>query len=172
MKNGKVHCDWNVVENRRLSDGRVVQRQVLYLDEINDSQRRAWRKTIEVFDEGTRRQVALFAEDAMPEDDAQVLGIRLNELQLKHPRQWGACGLSVMPRPHRTAFATSAAQPEQHAYLSRSIASRAHALAPLFGSLDRRCSESQRSADRTWQSLDPGTGYGAAQPSPHFMLSS
>jgi transposase len=96
MKDGKAHCYWNVVENRRLSDGRVVQRQVLYLGEINDSQRQAWRKTIEVFEDGTRRQVALFAEDAMPEDDAQVVGIRLNELQLKHPRQWGACWLSVM----------------------------------------------------------------------------
>jgi len=96
MKDGKTHCYWNVVESRRLSDGRVVQRQVLYLGEINDSQREAWRKTIEVFDEGSRRQVALFAEGAMPENDAQAVGIRLNELQLKHPRQWGACWLSVI----------------------------------------------------------------------------
>ena len=47
-KDGKTHCYWSVVENRRLSDGRVAQRQVLYLGEINDSQREAWRKTIEV----------------------------------------------------------------------------------------------------------------------------
>jgi hypothetical protein len=40
------------VENRRVHDGRVVQRQVLYLGEINDSQRAAWSKAIEVFDEG------------------------------------------------------------------------------------------------------------------------
>ena len=65
MKDGKAHRYWNVVENRRLSDGRVVQRQVLYLGEINDSQREAWRKTVEVFDEGSRRQVALFAEGAV-----------------------------------------------------------------------------------------------------------
>src|SRR3990172_12831738 len=96
VKGGKVHDYWNVVENRRLSDGRVVQRQVLYLGEINDSQREAWRKTIEVLDEGRRRQVALFPEGSMPGDDAQVVGIRLNELQVKHPRQWGACWLSVM----------------------------------------------------------------------------
>ena len=25
-----------------------------------------------------------------------MVGIRLNELQLKHPRQWGACWLSVI----------------------------------------------------------------------------
>src|SRR3979490_1984925 len=34
-KNGKSHHYWNVVENRRLDDGRVVQRHVLYLGEIN-----------------------------------------------------------------------------------------------------------------------------------------
>lgn len=33
------------MENRRLADGRIVQRQVLYLGEINASQREAWRKT-------------------------------------------------------------------------------------------------------------------------------
>jgi transposase len=95
-KDGKEHHYWNVVENRRLSTGRVVQRQVLYLGEINDSQREAWRKTIEVFDEGSRRQVALFPVGSMPGDDADVVGIRLNELQLRHPRQWGACWLSTV----------------------------------------------------------------------------
>lgn len=93
-KDGKTHHYWSVVENRRLSDGRVAQRQVLYLGEINDSQREVWRKTIEVLDEGSRRQVALFPEASMPADDADVVGIRLSELQLKHPRQWGACWLS------------------------------------------------------------------------------
>src|ERR1019366_7894375 len=51
-KDGKDHRAWSVVENRRVHDGRVVQRQVLYLGEINDSQRAAWSKAIEVFDEG------------------------------------------------------------------------------------------------------------------------
>lgn len=58
-KDGKTHDYWSVVENRRCSDGRVVQRQVLYLGEINASQREAWRKTIELEDAGTRRQIAL-----------------------------------------------------------------------------------------------------------------
>src|SRR5260370_1663576 len=49
-KNGKTHSYWNVVENKRLDDGRVVQRHVLYLGEINSSQAAAWRKAIEVFD--------------------------------------------------------------------------------------------------------------------------
>lgn len=52
LKDGKTHEYWSVVENRRLADGRVVQRQVLNLGEVNASQREAWRKTIEVHDEG------------------------------------------------------------------------------------------------------------------------
>ena len=50
VKDGKDHDYCSVVESRRLADGRVVQRQVLYLGEINASQREAWRKTIEVHD--------------------------------------------------------------------------------------------------------------------------
>ena len=30
-KDGKTHTYWNIVESKRLDDGRVVQRQVLYL---------------------------------------------------------------------------------------------------------------------------------------------
>ncbi len=35
---GKEHRYWSIVENRRTRGGGVVQRQVLYLGEINDSQ--------------------------------------------------------------------------------------------------------------------------------------
>ena len=54
-KDGKEHRYWSVEESRRLRSGRVVQRHVLYLGEINDSQRAAWRKTLEVFDEVEQR---------------------------------------------------------------------------------------------------------------------
>ena len=37
-KDGKVHLYWSVVENRRISAGRVLQRQVLYLGELNGRQ--------------------------------------------------------------------------------------------------------------------------------------
>ena len=50
-KNGKLHRYWSVVGSRRCRGGGPVQRQVLYLGEINDSREAAWRKTIEVFDE-------------------------------------------------------------------------------------------------------------------------
>ena len=81
QKDGKTHYYWSVVENRRCSDGRVVQRQVLYLGEINASQREAWRKTIELQDAGTRRQVALFPAGSMPVDDVDAIGVRLSELK-------------------------------------------------------------------------------------------
>lgn len=96
LKDGKRHDYWSVVENRRLSDGRVVQRQVLYLGEINASQREAWRKTIEVQDEAGRRQVALFPAGSMPEDDVNAVGVELHQLRLERPRQWGACWLSCV----------------------------------------------------------------------------
>ena len=62
IKDGKEHRYWSVVENRRVSGGRVVQRHVLYLGEINDGQRQAWRKTIEGFEDGaaTPKSLALF----------------------------------------------------------------------------------------------------------------
>jgi hypothetical protein len=47
-KDGKQHRYWSVVENTRVAGGRVVQRHVLYLGEINDSQELAWRRSIEV----------------------------------------------------------------------------------------------------------------------------
>jgi hypothetical protein len=97
-KNGKTHSYWNVVENKRLDDGRVVQRHVLYLGEINSSQAAAWRKAIEVFDEdaGRSRTLALFPEDRCEAvaGDACVVQLRLSEMRLQRPRQWGACWLA------------------------------------------------------------------------------
>ena len=99
-KDGKEHCYWNIVESKRCAGGKVVQRNVLYLGEINDSQREAWCQVIEAFDEGTKQptQLALFpAERAVPEH-ARAYGVqvRLNEMQLHHPRQWGACWLACV----------------------------------------------------------------------------
>jgi hypothetical protein len=96
-KDGKTHVYWNIVENRRLDDGRVVQRQVLYLGEIGSSQATAWRKAIEVFDEaaGEPRTLALFPEDRCEAiDDASAVRVCLSALTLRRPRQWGACWLA------------------------------------------------------------------------------
>ena len=96
-KDGKTRVYWNIVENRRLDDGRVVQRQVLYLGEIGSSQATAWRKAIEVFDEaaGEPRTLALFPEDRCEAiDDASAVRVCLSALTLRRPRQWGACWLA------------------------------------------------------------------------------
>jgi transposase len=96
-KDGKTHRYWSLVENRRVSGGGVVQRPLLYLGEINDSQQAAWRKTIEVFQEGQPhpQTLALFPEDTAPTlDDATVVRVRLGEVRVERPRQWGACWLA------------------------------------------------------------------------------
>ncbi|HSO80285.1 MAG TPA: IS1634 family transposase [Chromatiaceae bacterium] len=96
-KDGKEHRYWSVVENRRVADGRVVQRQVLYLGEINDAQQAAWCRSIAVFDEdrAAAAQMALFPEDRpAPELACEVVQVKLSRLQLRHPRQWGACWLA------------------------------------------------------------------------------
>jgi hypothetical protein len=93
----KEHRYWSSVENRRVSGGRTVQRHVLYLGEINDSQRAAWCQTIEALDEGGQvgKQIALFPEDrAAPPLDCDVVHVRLSGLRLRRPRQWGGCWLA------------------------------------------------------------------------------
>src|SRR5579862_3881104 len=97
-KDGKTHDYWSVVENKRVAGGRVVQRHVLYLGEINSSQAAVWRKAIEVLDDdaGHSRTMALFPEDrcAGIAPDASVVQLRLSEMRLCRPRQWGACWLT------------------------------------------------------------------------------
>jgi len=98
FKDGKEHCYWNIVEAKRCADGRVVQRQVLYLGEINDSQREAWCRVIEAFDEDAQRhtQLALFPAHREVPEHAKGYGVkvRLEAMQLHRPRQWGACWLA------------------------------------------------------------------------------
>ena len=96
-KDGQEHRYWSIVEKRRVSGGRTVQRHVLYLGEINDSQRAAWCQTIEAFDENRQsgKQIALFPEDrAAPPLDCDVVHVRLSGLRLRRPRQWGGCWLA------------------------------------------------------------------------------
>ena len=66
LKDGKEHRYWSIVENKRCAGGKVVQRPVLYLGEINDNQLEDWCRVIEAFDEGSRRHSA--------GDDAEGLG--------------------------------------------------------------------------------------------------
>jgi transposase len=98
-KDGKRHRYFSVVENKRVRGGRVVQRHVLYLGEINSSQELAWRKSIEVLDETHKvpRTLALFPEDRYEAavDDESVVRLKLSRLRLERPRQWGGCWLAL-----------------------------------------------------------------------------
>jgi transposase len=96
-KDGKEHRYWSVVESYRAGKGRVGQRHVLYLGEINDAQKASWLRTIDLIEEKQTksRQVALFPEDRrVPESlPCEAIQVRLSELTLSRPRQWGACWL-------------------------------------------------------------------------------
>jgi transposase len=96
-KDGKDHRYFSIVENRRLLGGKTTQRTVLYLGEINDQQQTAWRKTLEVFDENEQRYatVSLFPDDQpIPADAVDSVPVRLSGLELRRPRQFGACWLA------------------------------------------------------------------------------
>ena len=96
IKDGKEHRYYTVVESRRLGSGKVAQRQVLYLGEINDSQQAAWRRTLEVFDEDQHRftSLSLFAEDRpAPADAIDSVQVKLSEMKLRRARPYGNCWL-------------------------------------------------------------------------------
>lgn len=95
FKNGKDHCYWSIAEKVRLGRSRWVQRHILYLGEINDSQREAWTKVVDVFDtqRNQTEELALYpAERPIPAHAVDYgVQVRLNEFVLRRPRQWGAC---------------------------------------------------------------------------------
>jgi hypothetical protein len=96
IKDGKEHRYFSIEESRRLQSGRVAQRRVLYLGEINDSQQAAWRKTLEVFDE--QRQdyttLSLFPEDRpIPAEAVDSVQVKLSEMKLRRARPYGNCWL-------------------------------------------------------------------------------
>jgi transposase len=98
IRSGREHRYWSIVESKRCAGGKVVQRPVLYLGEINDSQHAAWCRVIETLDEDNQRyrQLALFPADRGVPEHAKGYGVqvRLDAMQLHRPRQWGACWLA------------------------------------------------------------------------------
>jgi transposase len=96
VKDGKDHRYFSVVENRRLNSGKVAQRTVLYLGEINDVQETAWRKSLEIFDESAQRfaTLSLFPGDReVPSDALDSIQVKLSGMELRHPRAFGNCWL-------------------------------------------------------------------------------
>lgn len=98
FKDGKEHRYWSVVESRRVAGGRTVQKTLLYLGEINDSDRAAWTRAIEAVDEREQtRQIHLFPEDRTPDPRLEhpAVQLRLAHIELSRPRQWGGCWLAL-----------------------------------------------------------------------------
>jgi len=96
IKDGKEHRYWSIVESVRCSRERVVQRHILYLGELNDSQREGWTRCLQAVDgDGRTRQLAIFPADRDIPAHAQGFGVqvRLEAMRLERPRQWGACWL-------------------------------------------------------------------------------
>lgn len=104
-KNGKLHTYYSIVENRRLDATRVVQKHVLYLGEISDSHRTAWERAIQAVvcepEQPPRFQTIALLPDTAKSPDAAAPGpdytvqIKLSELSLRRPRQWGAVWLAT-----------------------------------------------------------------------------
>ena len=99
-KDGKIHHNWSVEETLRRGK-RITHRHVLYLGELNDTQRRAWERLLEVFDQdsGQSRQISLFPEQsarprATPAGHEQVCVLPALT-RIERPRQWGACYLAL-----------------------------------------------------------------------------
>src|SRR6266567_5876391 len=94
FKNGKDHCYWSIAEKVKTRRG-WVQRHLLYLGEINDSQKESWTKATEVFDPVLRqtRELALYPAERPVPEHARDYGVQvqLDQFELRRPRQWGAC---------------------------------------------------------------------------------
>ena len=100
LKNGKEHRYWSITEKVRVSRGRWVQRHLLYLGEINDSQKASWTKVIQVFDtqKAQTAELALYpAQGTVPAHAVDYgVQVRLREFSLQRPRQWGACWIATV----------------------------------------------------------------------------
>ena len=99
LKDGKAHRYFSVVESVRHPGAKhPVQKPILYLGELNDSQEAAWSRALLVCDAATQQTLPLrlFPEDRTPPPDPiPAVQVRWREYELSHPRQYGACWLAT-----------------------------------------------------------------------------
>jgi hypothetical protein len=90
-KDGKTHTYYTINESTRVP-GRVVQRTVLHLGELNTTQVEGWQKTIETIQEdGRRYQMRLFTDREGGAPSSQdVVEVIMSSLELRRPRMFGA----------------------------------------------------------------------------------
>jgi len=95
-KDGKDHVYYSLCESLRVHSGRVIQRQVLHLGELNTGQIESWQQSLEVIladDDGRRLQRRLFTdrERAAPAAADDVIELRMASLRVRQPRRFGDC---------------------------------------------------------------------------------
>ena len=98
-KDGKAHRYFTVVESVRLPGAKhPVQRPLLYLGELNDSQHAAWSKALLVCAAATQQTQPLrrFPDDRTP-PPAPIPAVQVcwQEYALRHPRAFGDCWLAL-----------------------------------------------------------------------------
>ena len=75
----------------------MVQKTVLYLGEISDSQREVWCRAMDEVSGGERLvPLSFLPEDAArPAPGGAGVRVHMDRLELSRPRQWGACWLAL-----------------------------------------------------------------------------
>lgn len=95
-KDGKVNEYYSIVEKRKVANGDYVQKTVLYLGEISDSQKKSWNKSIEILNEHNepvhKTLFALHDDDDVCEN-IDAIPLRLSGMKLQKPRAFGDCWL-------------------------------------------------------------------------------
>jgi transposase len=97
-KDGKTNTYWSLVENRRCTDGRVVQRHVLYLGKLTPAQELSWEKTAAQFGDKAHLGQALpglATERELQSKEAAAIAVHLKQFRIERPRQWGACWVAL-----------------------------------------------------------------------------
>jgi transposase len=102
-KNGKEHSYWSIVENKRCAGNKIVQRHVLYLGELDEPQYLNWESTLKISNPIRPPETAPSVpqtDELFPAAPAKAGAEKKNpvrfdfsQMQLRHPRQWGACWL-------------------------------------------------------------------------------
>lgn len=95
-KNGKHHEYYSIAEKRKISRGRHIEKIVLYLGEISDSQKKSWEKSIQVLNEDNKPAYkTLFAIDneTQVRYNVDTIPVKLSKMKLSKPRAFGDCWL-------------------------------------------------------------------------------
>ena len=87
-KNGKSNTYYSIAEKRKVSRGRYVEKQVLYLGEISDSQKKSWERSIEIINEDNklvRKSLFAYDQDNHTHCDVDTIPVKLSKMKLENP---------------------------------------------------------------------------------------